>query len=58
MVVSGDPDAPGLNPSLTKKISEEKVIDVAEVNQWHWLENVKQSHLALASSKPVLQKDI
>ena len=56
MVVSGDPDAPGapgLNPSLTKKISEEKVIDVAEVNQWHWLENVNQSHLELASGKPV-----
>ena len=38
-------------------------IDVAEVNQQHWLEesgrwfaNVDQTHLVLASGKPVLQK--
>ena len=37
------------------------MIDVAEVSQWRWLEectqwleNVDQTHLALASGKPVL----
>ena len=40
------------------------IIDVAEVNQLHWLEesrqwleNVDQTHLVLASGKPVLQKN-
>ena len=39
------------------------MIDVAEVNQWRWLEecrqrleNVLQTHLVLASGNPVLQK--
>ena len=43
--------------------SEEKNIDVAEVNQRHWLEengqwleNVDWTHLFLASGKPILQK--
>ena len=41
---------------VPKKISEEKIVDVAEVNQrrWleesgQWLENVDQTHLVLAS---------
>ena len=41
-----------------------KIIHFAEVNQqrWleesgQWLENVHQTHLVLASGKPVLQKD-
>ena len=41
------------------------IIDVAEVNQWRWLEdsrqwldNVDQTHLVLASGKQVLQKTI
>ena len=49
--------------SAPKKISEEKIVDVAEVNQWHcldesgqWLENLDQTHLVLASGKLVLQK--
>ena len=49
--------------ALPKKFAEEKIVDVAEVNRWHWLaeigqglENVDQTHLVLASSKPVLQK--
>ena len=40
-----------------------KIIDVAEVNQLHWLEEsgqrlekVDRTHLVLASGKPVLQK--
>ena len=39
------------------------IIDVAEADQWgsleesgQWLENVDQTHLVLASGKPVLQK--
>ncbi len=39
------------------------MIDVAEVNQWRWLEesgqrleNVDQTQLVLASGNPVLQK--
>ena len=39
----------------------EKVIDVAEVNQWRWLEesgqwleNVDRTHLILASGQPEL----
>ena len=42
-----DPAALGLNPSSAKKISEEKIVDVDEVNQLRcleesgqWLENV------------------
>ena len=40
------------------------IIEVGEVNQWHWLEesgqwfeNVDPTHLVLASGKPVLQKN-
>ena len=46
----------GSIPSVPKKFSEEKIVDVAEVNQWRcleesglWLENVDQTHLVLAS---------
>ena len=42
-----DPAAPGLIPSIPEFFSEEKILDVVEVNQWHhieesekWLENV------------------
>ena len=48
-----DPTARGFIPS--KKISEEKIIDVAEVNQWRWVEeseqwveNVDQTHQVVA----------
>ena len=41
--------------------SDGKIIDIAEVNQWRWLEesgqwleNVDRTHLVLASGKPVL----
>ena len=58
-----DPGAPGLIPSVPKIFSEEKIVDVAEVNQrhcleesGHWLEKVDQTHLEVASGKLVLQK--
>ena len=47
----------------SQKISEEQIIDVAEFNQWRWLEetgqwleNVDQIHPVLANGKPILQK--
>ena len=56
------PPATGLIPSIPKKIRR-KIINIAEVNQHHWLEesgqwleNVDRTHLVLASGKPVLQK--
>ena len=54
---------PGFDSQCAQKISEEKIINIAEVNQWRWLEesvqwleNVDQTHLVLASGKPELQK--
>ena len=48
----------------SQHFSDEKIIYVAEVNQrcWleesgQWLENVDQTHLVLASGKPVLQQN-
>ena len=53
----------GLIPRVPEKNFRGKIIDVAEVNQQHWieergqwLENVDRTHLVLASGKPVLQK--
>ena len=49
--------------SWNKDFSEEKIVNVAEVNQQRclesepWLENVEQTHLVLASRKLVLQKN-
>ena len=37
-----EPAAPSLIPSIPKKISEEKIIDVAEVNPQPWLEESGQ----------------
>ena len=61
--VPKDPAASGSIPSVPEKISEEKIIDVAEVNQrpskeesTQWLENVDRIHLVLTSGKLVLQK--
>ena len=34
--------APGSSPSIPKILSEEKIIYVADVNQWHWLEESGQ----------------
>ena len=33
---------PGSNHSIPEKITEEKIIDVDEVNQWRWLEESGQ----------------
>ena len=48
----------GSIPSVPKKNSEEKIVDVADVNQRccieesvQWLENVDQTHLELVSGK-------
>ena len=53
-ILASDSAAPGSTPS--KKISEEKIVNVAEVHQQHgleesgqWLENVDRTHLVLAS---------
>ena len=53
----------GSIPSMPKKISEEKIVNIAKVYQWRcleesgqWLENIDRIHLVLASDKLVLQK--
>ena len=53
----------GLIPRVPEKNFRGKIIDVAEVNQQHWieesgqwLENVDRTHLVLSSGKPVQQK--
>ena len=63
MLALPDEAAPGSIPSIAKKISEEQIINQAEDFQLQWLEesrqclvNVDQTHLELASCKPVLQK--
>ena len=59
-----DPSALGSIPSVPQKISEEKIVDVAEDSQqrWleesgQWLENVDQIHPVLANGKQILQKN-
>ena len=56
---------PGFNTQHFPNFFRGKIIDVAEVNQQcrldecgQWLENVDQTHLVLASGKPVLQKKL
>ena len=51
-----DPAAPASISSIPKKFPEEKIVNVAEVNQrrcleesGQWFENVNQTHLVLAS---------
>ena len=59
-----DPAAPGLNPGVPKKFSEEKLsmllrlIDsaAAQSSVQQRLDNVNQTHLVQASGKLVLQK--
>ena len=60
-----DPAVPGSIPSVPQKISDERIVDVAEVNQQcsleksgQWLENVDQTHLVLARGNLVLQKSL
>ena len=58
-----EPAAPGSIPSIPEIFSEEKIVNVAEVNlrgsleeNGPWIENVDQTNLVLASGKLVLQK--
>ena len=51
-------------PVFPKKNSKQKNVHVAEVNQWHcleesrqWLENAHPTHLVVASGKLVQQKE-
>ena len=60
-----DSPASGLTPNGPETCSDEKIVDVAEVNQWHCLEEceqrletVAQTHLVLASGTLVLQTSI
>ena len=62
-ILASGPNCPRFDSQCSKKISEEIIIDVAEVNQWlsleesgQSLENVDRTHLVLASGKVVLQK--
>ena len=61
-ILAYPPTSPGSFPSIQKNFRG-KIIDVSEVNQrcWleeigQWLENVDRTRLVLASGKPVLQK--
>ena len=58
-----EPAAPGSIPSIPEIFSEEKIVNVAEVNlrgsleeNGLWIENVDRTNLVLASGKLVLQK--
>ena len=62
-ILASGPRCPGFDSQCPKFFSEEKIINVAEVDQQRcleesgqWLENVDQSHLVLASGNLVLQK--
>ena len=57
------PSSPGFHSQRSQKNFRGKIIYVAEVKQWcwleeseQWLENIDQTRLALVSGKPVLQK--
>ena len=63
-ILASHPAAQGSVPSIPK-IFQRPNFDVAEVNQWHWLEEsgqwlgkVDQTHLEPASGKLVLKKDL
>ena len=60
-----DPAGLGSIPSIPVNFSKEKIINVAEFNPWHWLEesgqwleNVDQTHIVLPNGKPVAQQNI
>ena len=62
-ILASVPSCPGFDLSVPEIFSKDKIIDVAEFNQWRWfeekrlwLENVDQTHLVPTSGKPVLQK--
>ena len=41
-ILACGPSVPGSIPSIPKKISEDKIVDVAEFNQWRCLEESQQ----------------
>ena len=56
--LASDPPALGSISDIPQKIFRGKIVDVAEVNQRHcleesglWLENVDRTHLVLTSGK-------
>ena len=64
-LLASGPSRPGSVPNISKKDSEEWIIDASETNQWHcleesgqWLENVDRIHLVLASGKLGLEKKL
>ena len=65
-ILASGPSCPEFDSQHSAKIlSDEIIIDIAEVNQqrWleesgQWLENVDQTHLVQARGKPVQQKRI
>ena len=59
-ILAYGPSCPWFNSQHSQTFWEEKIINVAEVNQGRWLDksglwlkNVDRTHLALASGKPV-----
>ena len=65
-ILASGPSCPGFNSQHSQKNSQEQIVDVAEVNQWRWLEesgqwikSVDQTHqVYLAGGKLVQQKRI
>ena len=62
-ILTSEPCCPGLISQGSQKFSDEEIVNVAEVNQWRWLEEsgqrfdyVHQTHIVLASGKLELQK--
>ena len=62
-IIASRHSSPGFDYQCSKKNSEEKIVDVAEANQWccleqsgQWFKNVVWTHIVLASGKLVLQK--
>ena len=63
-ILAFGPSCPWFNSQHSPKNSKEKIDNIDQVHQWHyleesrpWLENVDRTHLVMASDKLVLQKD-
>ena len=41
-ILDSSPRCPGFDSQHSQKCSEEKIVDIAEVNQWHSLEESEQ----------------
>ena len=64
-ILAFGPTCPRFDSKHPRISLEEKIIDVAEINPWHcleesgqWLENLDQTHIMLHSGKPALQSNI